>query len=152
MDEKNTINNKNGILKLIVIFAVVIFFGIGLQITSPAIASVLNKYDLLPRPETFTELYFENHLNLPSKVEAGQTYTFSYTVHNVEYKNMMYPYSVYIQTSKSKIPVIKGSFNLPQDGKKTLQVSFIAPNVTGRSEVVVDLVNLNQAIDFWITE
>jgi len=114
--------------------------------------TILANNHLLPEPETFTELYFENHQNLPSQVEAGEKYTFAFSVHSVEKETMTYPYNIYIQANNKKIPVKKGSFSLNPDQKKTFHEEFIASSYTTPAEVVVNLVNKNQNIDFWIHE
>src|SRR5258706_11351805 len=57
------------------------------------------------KPEAFTELYFENNENLPTKIiddiQFSYSYptlalfTFKFTVHNMEDKDMNYSYDVY---------------------------------------------------------
>jgi hypothetical protein len=102
------------------------------------------------KPETFTELYFKNHLKLPSIVKIGETYSFSFTVHNLEYKTYNYPYEVYIDTNGQRQYIEKGNFSLRQDQYKTIKEDFsVAPPAT-RSAVVINLINKNQQIDFWI--
>src|SRR5579872_1281981 len=57
------------------------------------------------KPEPFTELYFENNENLPQKITNNTQFihlhptlalfTFQFTIHNLEGKNMRYPYEVF---------------------------------------------------------
>ena len=42
------------------------------------------------KPETFTELYFEDHLTLPNKVTLFKENNFKFTIHNLENKDMVY--------------------------------------------------------------
>ncbi len=131
---------------LFVVIALLIIF-------SGNIKTQLYKWDLLPHPETFTELYFENHTLLPTKVEAGEPYTFSFTTHNLEYKTMTYTYQIQIQDGSRKTTIQKAKFTLNQNQKKTIKETFTAPQLSNRSMVAVDLTNKNnQQIDFWITE
>lgn len=44
--------------------------------------------------EPLTELYFENHTKLPKYIFPGREYNFSFTIHNLEYQDMGYDYSV----------------------------------------------------------
>ena len=136
---------------VIFVIAVIALIILSLLLTRP-LHTILAKYHLLPEPEKFTELYFENHQNLPSRVEAGEKYTFAFSVHSEEQVPMTYPYRIYIQTDKKRIPVQTGTFSLVQDQKKTFQEKFLAPSYNKSAEVVVELVNKNQSIDFWINE
>ena len=101
------------------------------------------------KPETFTELYFENHLKLPSTVKVGEKYTFSFTVHNLEYKTRSYPYEVYLDTNGQNQYIEKSSFILKQNSYKTIIENF-SVNLATKSAVVVSLINKNQSIDFWV--
>lgn len=44
--------------------------------------------------EPLTEVYIENHTSLPVNVFLNRTYNFTFTVHNLEYKNMTYKYNI----------------------------------------------------------
>jgi hypothetical protein len=44
--------------------------------------------------EPLTELYFENHTKLPVYIFPMRYYNFSFTIHNLEYQEMGYNYSV----------------------------------------------------------
>lgn len=114
-----------------------------------AIASQLNAWNLLPKPETFTELYFENHINLPKTIVRGQNYTFSFTIHNLEYRSVVYPYKVYIQRGETIVPLEDGSITLNQDGYQTVSVEFGSLENL-RSMIVVELTDKKQKIDFWV--
>ena len=44
--------------------------------------------------EPLTEVYFENHTALPAYLFLDKPYNYSFTVHNLEYQEMKYYYSV----------------------------------------------------------
>ena len=46
------------------------------------------------KSESFTELYFENHQNLPKSIELGKNYEFYFTINNLENKPFNYNYQV----------------------------------------------------------
>lgn len=140
-------------MKYTVIFlvAVIALIALFVFLEKPLTAILANNH-LLPEPETFTELYFENHQNLPSRVEAGEKYTFAFSVHSVETQPMTYPYRIYIQANNKKFPVKNGSFSLNPDQKKTFHEEFTTSSYTTPAKVVVELINKNQSIDFWIHE
>ena len=104
------------------------------------------------RPETFTELYFQDHTALPSTVTPEKQYNFSFTIHNLENQDMDYPYEVYIVDDKgNKESIDKNSVTIQNNGYLTIQEGFILNHEITRSEVVVNLTKKNQQIDFWIT-
>jgi len=47
-----------------------------------------------PPEESFTELYFNNHQNLPEYVELGKQYNYSFTISNLENKDTQYNYTL----------------------------------------------------------
>ena len=100
--------------------------------------------------ETFTELYFEDNPHLPSKVIPRHPYFFQFTLHNLEGKDMEYPYEVYTQVGQDKFLFDKGTILLKENDYKTIQERFATVAVLPRSEIVVELVNKHQQIDFWI--
>jgi hypothetical protein len=100
--------------------------------------------------ETFTELYFEDNLHLPSQVIPKRPYFFQFTLHNLEGKDMEYPYEVYIEVGQDKLLFDKGTLFVQENGYKTIQERFATTDILRKGEIVVDLVNENQHIDFWI--
>lgn len=104
------------------------------------------------QPERFTELYFEDHLNLPKDAIPNKQYNFRFTVHNLEYRDTTYNYETYIDENGKKISIDQGSFTLKQDQFKTIPQTYTITTSLQRSEVVVNLTNKNnQQIDFWIS-
>lgn len=102
------------------------------------------------KPETFTELYIDNHLQLPTQVNQGQTIHFSFTVHNLEYQQYTYPYEVYIDENGQRTPIDTGTFSLPQHGYKTISESYTFNKDISRARVVINLIQKNQKIFFWM--
>lgn len=100
--------------------------------------------------ETFTELYFEDSANLPSVVVPKHPYLFQFTLHNLEGKNMEYPYEVYVEIGQERLILDKGTVFLNKNAYATIPENFATTNVWPRSEIVVNLINTNQQIDFWI--
>lgn len=101
-------------------------------------------------PETFTELYFENHINLPTKTIANIPYSFSFTVHNLEHKDMVYPYEVYISSGSARQTISTGIFTLAQNAYKNVVITYTLPQEVLHEEVVVNLRNKNQQINFFV--
>ena len=103
------------------------------------------------KPETYTELYFENHQNLPKEVISNQKYSFAFTIHNLEYKDVNYPYIVFLEDNGQKTVIDKDTVFLKQGQYKTITEPFILTNpVISRGEIIVKLTDKNQQIDFWL--
>ncbi|MBE3088677.1 MAG: hypothetical protein IMZ41_00175 [Actinobacteria bacterium] len=102
------------------------------------------------KPETFTELYFENHLSLPKKVTLFKENNFKFIIHNLEDKDIEYALEVFIDTGGEKYVVDKKTILIKKNEYKTITEDFIVTIPSQRAKVVVNLINKNQQIDFWI--
>lgn len=102
--------------------------------------------------ENYTELYFENHQKLPAVVVPSHVYSFSFTIHNLENKDMNYSYEVYSQVGDNKFPINTGTIQLKNDEYRTVTNSFVLSHSFNKAEVVVNLINKDQQIDFLIGE
>lgn len=103
-----------------------------------------------PQSETFTELYFEDYLHLPSEIVPKHSYAFQFTLHNLEGKDMEYSYAVYLEVGQEKSLFDQGTIFVKENDYKTIQEKFATTNILPKSEIVVNLVNKNQSIDFLI--
>lgn len=112
----------------------------------------LSEYHLLPEPETFTELYFEDHIDLPKVAIKEKVNDFKFTIHNLEYRTMKYPYTIYAEADGIKQELDKGTVTLPHDGYKTILESFSLVTDGKRTKITVLLTNKNQSIHFWMGE
>ena len=151
---KNRISEYKGlklVVSLVIIFTILLVGVLLYRFAthSPAIANDV-KLATSYQPETFTELYFDNHMVLPTVIDGGKIYGFSFTVHNVEAKDMEYSYIVYLQSDFQKVLLDQGNFTLKNDGIKTIQETF-GPLKNIKMKVTVVLVNKNQQIDFLMT-
>jgi hypothetical protein len=103
-------------------------------------------------PETFTELYFEDHLALPKDIILLKENSFKFTIHNVENKDMLYPYEVYIEVNGERQSIDKSSVLIKNNEYKTIPQSFIITTPMQRAKIVVNLIDKNQPIHFWMVE
>lgn len=110
---------------------------------------------ITPKPVSFTELYFQNNESLPSKPKVikdftAVPYTFSFTIHNLENKDMKYSYTVSISGQSNETIDTKSVFVANGDSK-TISETFYLPNqVTTRTKVTVTLANKDQQVFFWM--
>jgi hypothetical protein len=103
------------------------------------------------KPEAFTELYFEDHNDLPKTIERYKEYSFSFTIHNLEHKDVEYSYIVYLQRDSGRTILDSGRFSLQNDEYKSQREDF-GPLENTRTQIVVEITNKNQQIDFWMEE
>jgi hypothetical protein len=101
------------------------------------------------KPETFTELYFEDHINLPKTIIPQKEYHFMFTVHNLEYKVMEYPFVVYLTTDEKKIILYEGIIRQKHDEYSSIEETF-GPLKPQRMKITVELINKKQSISFWM--
>ena len=104
------------------------------------------------QPETFTELYFEDHLDLPQKIELRKNQFFRFTIHNLEYQDMTYKYEIRAIDDKESRTLSSKSASLTHDEYKTFYQSFNLATSSGRMKIQVSLVNKDQPIHFWMEE
>lgn len=116
---------------------------------SPIVYNQLKEWKLVPLPEPLTELFFEDHLLLPAKIVAGDDLSFRFTIHNVEYKPVSYPYTIYFQDGQQRVAT-QGSLFLKQDESVTVPIVLTDPNIATRTAVVVSLDNRQERIHFWV--
>jgi|SRR5579871_547997 len=131
---------------LLVLASLVCIGGIVLAIRDHVFAS------FTPQPETFTELYLNDNPSLPQQVSSYRLYAFSFTIHNLEGKTINYPYEVYLASSGQKSSIDKKTVTLPNSKSVTINelFSFNSGSASGSAEIVVNLLNKNQQVDFWV--
>lgn len=126
--------------------------GVAVFVIRPNLGSIVQA--LTPRPETFTELYFENHLELPKTVLVDSQNEVSFTIRNLEYKTMIYPVEVIAtpENSDLKLTLMTSSITLNQGASRTMTVpfSFAEHYSLVRMKISVNLINLDQSIHFWV--
>ncbi len=109
--------------------------------------------DLIPKPEKLTELYFNDNANLPVAVTSNhQAISFTFVIHNLETTDYQYTYDVFVDANGGKQIVDSGKVLVKDNQYYVKKEQFKLTNLTGRQEVVVELTNKKQSIDFWIGE
>jgi hypothetical protein len=115
-------------------------------------ASVYNELatlDLIPQPERLTELYFNNNVNLPDAVIGEQVVSFAFVIHNLEASDYRYVYTVSVSANGVRHVVDSGNVLVKNNQYYTKNEKFNLVNARGSQEVVIELVNKQQSIDFW---
>lgn len=122
------------------------------SIVQGALTNTIKALPLRKQPETFTELYFTDHLNLPKEIELETPYSFEFSVHNQEHQDFTYTYEVTTNNQESTQVIVEGLFFLEHNEKKTIPVTFQISPPFERIKITVNLVNKNQPIHFWVEQ
>ena len=96
-------------------------------------------WDLIPKPETYTELYFDS---TPAKQYLpGKPYHIAFTLHNAEQQTTSYTYTVDQQniSGSSVATLAKGTVLLSQDAKKTLSIPVTLSDFPSTNTVQVTI-------------
>ena len=141
--------------KLAIIFSMTVIgivSGIGLVVGYSFAPEVKNSFT--PIPEKFTELYFENHLDLPKIMKPDEEQDFSFTIHNLEHTQMNYVVSLTAEpelTPDNSFLIDQVAVPLEHDQSETIQQTFKLPELMSqRVKVTVQLLYLDQTIHFWV--
>ncbi len=106
--------------------------------------------DLVPKPEKFTELYFNDNTSLPASATSNQSIRFAFAIHNLEAADYQYTYDVVVDAHGTRYIVDRGDVLVKNNQYYVKTEQFKLPNLPGRQEVIVELTNKQQSIDFWI--
>ncbi len=101
------------------------------------------------RIEKVTELYFEDHINLPKYIQPDGSYSFKFTVHNLEGEYKSYIYRVIKQVDTQIRVIDQGMIQLNNDEYATID-KVVGPFENERTNIQVELVNEFQKISFWL--
>ena len=116
-------------------------------------ASVYNELialDLIPKPEKLTELYFNDNANLPGSAKSNQVIRFAFVIHNLETTDYQYVYNVDVIANGTRHTVDRGNVLVKDNQFYVKNEKFNLMNSSESQEVVVELTNKQQSIDFWI--
>lgn len=103
--------------------------------------------------EPFTELYFEDHQNLPKDIEPNRDYTFRFTIHNMENQKVDYTYKIGIQGGEPFPTTISmGFMKLENNEARTISQAFRLPEGSESAKVIVELEGRDQEIHFWVKQ
>lgn len=122
-----------------------------LNLNSAAVYKELASLDLGPKPEKVTELYFDNSADLPASATGNQAIRFTFVIHNLETADYGYAYDVVVIANGGRHVVDVGDVLVKNNQSFIKNEEIPLVNSPGRQDVVVELVNLRQSIDFWVT-
>ena len=102
--------------------------------------------------EPFTELYFEDHQNLPKIVQLNQIYNFQFSIHNLENKDENYFYLIHIDADGNDIFLDSSYISLKNNQTATISKNFMLTENFENAKIIVELIGKNQEIHFWVKQ
>jgi|SRR5438876_11069834 len=133
------------LIGVLLVSGVLIFF----NLNRTSVDNELAALDLIPKPEKLTELYFNNNANLPDAV-TNKPVSVAFVIHNLETTDFQYVYNVSVNVNGTRHVVDSGSVLVKNNQYYTKDEKFNLLHVSGSQEVVIELTNKRQSIDFWI--
>ncbi len=131
-------------------------YDILIGITVLAIIVVLTLIFTIKATESFTELYFEDHEEIPTILELNEWQSFEFTIHNLENEQTTYNYNVYIEyyNSRNKVgqttKILDDSITLNHDEFFTEEVEYTLTEEYSSAKITVAA--NGQTIHFWLGE
>lgn len=106
--------------------------------------------DLIPKPEKLTELYFVDGANLPASATKNQVIGFAFVIHNLETTDYQYDYNVVVEGNGKRRTIDRGRIFVKDNQYYVKNVKFQFMESHGSQEVIIELTNKKQSIDFWV--
>lgn len=148
---------KQTVLAILILSSVVILWQAGHLLYKNRVVVVKTFSSALHvQPESFTELYFQNNETILSKPKTilnydAVPYTFAFTIHNMENKDMHYSYEVSMVGEANKI-LDKQTISLKNGQSKTIAETFVLPNaILTKTKITVAILNKNNLYISFLT-
>jgi hypothetical protein len=135
----------------IVLLMALIFISLGIIFKQPLTRQLVS-WKLLAQPASLTELYFTDHLHLPTTYIPNHSQSFAFTVHNLERQTTSYHYQIIVQsTTGNEKPLASGVFTLANDQSLSVPIKIQPLDMGDRAKIIVKLSSRNQTISYWVT-
>lgn len=101
--------------------------------------------------EPLTEVYFENHTELPKHIFLNQEYSFSFTVSNLEHQDMNYEYiiEVFDENEDFMFQFAREEFFLGHEEKKTFSQDFSFDQSFDRAKINIKIIKIHPEEEPW---
>jgi hypothetical protein len=118
-----------------------------------AVSNELNALKLIPQPERFTELYFDQYELLPTASGDDQPITFSFVIHNLEGEQAAYNYTVSFEPENGPSELLRSEIaTLDDQASRRIMISQLMDPQQVPGKVVVALAGKTQLISFLLNQ
>jgi LysM repeat protein len=91
--------------------------------------------NLQVKNQAYTELAFNNPNNLPTVIPANHIITFTFWVHNVEGRSLVYRYTIIIKSGNTSTVIKKGEFYLGNNYQTSIKENVTVPSTSSDNTV-----------------
>lgn len=138
-------------LRRLVIFLLLGVVLISLVVLRQPLIKQLNSWDLLPKTEPLSELYFTSPKALPTSYAPGQPLALAFTIHNATKATHRYEYQIFEQNeSKNKTILETNTVTIAAAKTIALKRQVTLTDLGTPVEVGVDLRDAHQTITVWL--
>ncbi|MEI8343966.1 MAG: hypothetical protein WCF93_03395 [Candidatus Moraniibacteriota bacterium] len=147
--QENVSSKKVARKKYILGLMIVIALSFAVYENRKAAYAAMDNLKLIPRPECFTELYFNDHINLPKQLSPGEKISFSFVIHNLEGASKDYPYVVYFKSKDGQFKNIEEKTVTLADGEvRAIDESYVSESLENQGGIYIKLKDQQQEIHF----
>lgn len=132
---------------VVVVLAVTVLASLAM----PAIERQMDRWGLLPRPESFTELSLTQAHDLPEIYKPGEEHQVAFTLHSQENATTAYGYDVTVSNTKGKTVAKLDRGILTLKANETKEVWIRAALADGGAQIYVSIILSNgQSVGYWL--
>jgi hypothetical protein len=116
------------------------------------IINQLHDWKVLPQPEAFTELYFDNHATLPRTYRGDDAQIVSFVIHSHERQKRTYQYRIIQQDAarETAYTLVSDTVTLGQGSMRQVSAHVTLKELGGRSRITVEVTPGDQEIGYWL--
>lgn len=137
---------------ILILLAIIVLIILFVSANKNYLIGKLEDWNLVYKPESYTELYFADHLGLPTTITPNSPQYFQFTIVNNSNTHMRYEWEVYAQLEgdPSQLPLKNGRALLGKRESKVVDVLFEMNDVFEKQKIVVNLSGVDQPIYYWV--
>jgi hypothetical protein len=119
----------------------------------PPMERQMDRWGLMPRHETMTEVYVPDADKVPSKYKDGKAQNVDFAIRNLEGKKTTYKYTITATKENGRVvmELKKGSITLNQGEMSNIHEQVTIRDMGKRVHLEVKLSN-GQSIGYWVTQ
>ena len=150
---KTTLDLVKVLFPIMLIIAAIFFVGLLLDSSDRQAVDIAIDNATVHKQETYTELYFTHPDSLSKTYDTGQDVPIYFSISNRENRYIDYRYVVQQVDGKSGMAVqlTQGSAAIQKDSTQNIKTNIRLNGVDERVKIVVQLIDIDQYIAFWVT-
>lgn len=144
--------NKKTCFLIIIPLTLFTLIAISFYFLKNDLIALLDRYYLIPRNESFTELYFADHLALPKNLDDGRLLDFSFVIASHENRDQSYRYEVSYADNEKNEKIKTGETMVKAGEKANIEIAYVLPSAEKAYRIDVRLPDSEQSIHFYLNK